>query len=200
MGEEVKATGIVIQVSARVWFKGVNHVRELYRIANKERREVITDQVPVTFGGVELGGEAAWITQGFRRMVTVNDRRKPHKYRRGFTGGKYLGLGQVAEVVGDGERTVGAGASGMYNTLRNTLTIKALQFLDQLHVLQQDRAIGPGGLRILIVANRCAIIAGEVGGVYGQRKKTGAHYKQHLSRRNRPAANRVFHRGILWFF
>jgi hypothetical protein len=182
VGEEVEATGIVIQVGARVWLEGVDHVRELDRIADEERREVVAHQVPVTVGGVELGGETTRVAQGFRGVVTVDNGGEANEHRRGFTGREHLGLGQVAEVVRDGEDAVGAGTAGVYHALGDALAIEALQFLDQLHVLQQHRTIGAGGLRVLVVANRSTVVTGQVGGVYGQGKQAGGRQYQRVSR------------------
>jgi len=77
---------------------------------------------------------------------------------------------------------VGAGTAGVYHALGDALAIEALQFLDQLHVLQQHRTIGAGGLRVLVVANRSTVVAGQVGGVYGQGKQAGGRQYQRVSR------------------
>ena len=49
----------------------------------------------------------------------------------------------------------------MHHALGDTLAGKPLQLLNQLHVLQQHRAIGPGGLRVLVVTDHSAIVTGE---------------------------------------
>ena len=110
----------------------MHHVRELDRITDKERREVVADQVPVAVSGVELGRETARIAQGFGGVVAMNHCRETHKYRCNFTASKHFGFGQIAEVVGHGERTVSTRTTGVYDPLRDALTIKTLQLLQQL--------------------------------------------------------------------
>lgn len=52
-------------------------------------------------------------------MVAMDHRRETYEYRRALTAGEYLGLGQVTEVVGHGERAMGASATGMHHALWN---------------------------------------------------------------------------------
>ena len=54
------------------------------------------------------------------------------------------------------------GTTSVNHTLRSAFAIEALQLLNQLHVLQQHRSICPRRLRILVVADRSAIIAREI--------------------------------------
>ena len=168
MGEEVETPRVVIEVGPRIGLEGMHHVRELDGIANEEGREVVAHQVPVAFAGIELGGEATRIAQGFRRVVTVHHRGETHEYRGGAAGGKDLGLAQVAQVIGDGKGAMGAGAPRMHDALRNALTVEALEFLDQLYVLQQHRPGGAGGLRVLVIANRGTVVTGQGRGLDGQ--------------------------------
>ena len=95
----------------------------------------------------------------------MHHRRETHKHRRDFTASKHFGFGQIAEVVGHGERTVSTRTTGVYDPLRDALTIKTLQLLQQLDILQQHRAVSPGGLRILVIAYGSAVIAGQGGGM-----------------------------------
>ena len=163
MGEEIETTGIISQVGPRVRLEGMHHVRELDRVTDKERREVVADQVPVTVCGIELGGKTAWVAQGFGRVVAMHHRRETHKHRGDFTASKHFGFGQIAEVVGHRKCAVSARATGVNDPLRDALTVKALEFLQQLDVLQQHRAIGPGCLRILVIAYASTVIAGQRG-------------------------------------
>jgi len=178
----------------------MHHVRELDGVTNKESWEVIADQVPVTVSGVELGGKTARVTQGFRGVVAVNDGRESHKYRGGFASGENFGLGQVAQVISHRKRAVGAGAPGVHHALGNAFAVEALQLLNELHVLQQHRAIGAGGLRILVVTDGRAVISRQVGGLHRKRKQTGSRQQQRMSRQHWTAAHWVVHRGFLWFF
>ena len=152
----------------------MNHVRELDRITDKEGGEVVTHQVPVAVRGVELGGKTPWVTQGFWGVGAVYHGRETHKYRGGFAFGKYFGLGQVAQVIGDCKRAVCACATSVNNSLRDTLAIKTLQLLQQLHVLQQNRTIGPCRLGVLVVTDSGTVVTGQCGGLGCNRQQAGA--------------------------
>jgi len=49
----------------------------------------------------------------------------------------------------------------MHHALRHALTVETLEFLQQLYVLQQHRAVRAGGLGVLVVADRCTVVAGQ---------------------------------------
>lgn len=174
--EEVEEAVRVLHVAVGRRLERVDHVRELHRVADEEHRQVVADQVPVAFAGVELGGEAARIAQRLRRMAAVDHAGEAHEHRCLFAGREDLGAGQVGDVLGGDEHAVRAGAARVDDALGNALAIKALQLLDELHVLQQDRAVGAGRLRILVVADRRAVVAGQrdrarvEGGQCGQRQ------------------------------
>ncbi len=136
-----------LSVGTRVRFERVDHVRELDGITNEKGREVVADQIPVTVSRIELGGEAVRVAQCFRRVITVNHGGEAYKYRgllAGFENGR---LAQVADVGGGRELAFDASATGMHDALRDAFAIKALQLLQQLHVLQQDRPFGACGLK-----------------------------------------------------
>ncbi|MNQ59969.1 hypothetical protein D3C85_742350 [compost metagenome] len=164
VGQEVEAPGVVIQVGARVGLEGVDHVGELDRIADEEGREIVADQVPVAIGRVELGGETAWVAQSLRRVVAVHHRGEAHEDRRAYALLENLGAGQVADIGGGDEFAVDTGATCMHHALRDALAIEALELLDQLHILQQGRAVRAGSLGVLVVADGGAVVAGQGGG------------------------------------
>ena len=56
--EEIPFVDWITQVGARVTFYHVVQVREFQRIAQIEDRSVVTYQIPVTFFGIKLHGEA----------------------------------------------------------------------------------------------------------------------------------------------
>ncbi|MNV77448.1 hypothetical protein D3C71_1708680 [compost metagenome] len=77
----------------------------------------------------------------------------------------------------------------MHHALGNTLAVKTLELLDQLHVLQQYRAIGSGGLRVLVVANHCAIVTGQLKGLGREGKRAaGKNAQQPLRGKNTEAS------------
>ena len=66
-------------------------------------------------------------------------RGETHEHRSFFAGTEPLRLAQITDVGACGELTVDACAASMNHPFRDTLTVKALQFLQQLNVLQQHR-------------------------------------------------------------
>ncbi|MNC43883.1 hypothetical protein D3C75_927680 [compost metagenome] len=72
VGKEIEMPGAVTQIGAWVGLERVDHVRELDGIANEKSREIVAHQIPVAVGGVELGGEAARVAQGFRRVSAMD--------------------------------------------------------------------------------------------------------------------------------
>src|SRR6185312_5123746 len=58
----------------------MHEVRELHRVLDEEDRDVVTDEVPVAFIGVELDGKAAHIARGVSRAALAGDGRKAHEH------------------------------------------------------------------------------------------------------------------------
>ncbi len=58
---------------------------------------------------------------------------------------EYGGLGVGADVLGDLEVAEGAAALGVGLALRDALPVEVRHLLDQVVVLQQDRAVGADG-------------------------------------------------------
>jgi hypothetical protein len=61
---------------------------------------------------------------------------------------------------------VRSGAPGVYDPLRDPLAIKALQLLNELNILEQHRAIGTRGLRVLVIAYSRTIVTCQVCGLH----------------------------------
>jgi hypothetical protein len=54
----------------------------------------------------------------------------------------------------------------MDDALRDALPIEALQFLDEIRVLEENRAVRTRGLGILVIADRRTTVARHVFGMY----------------------------------
>ena len=67
----------------------------------------------------------------------------------------------LRDVVGDGQRAVGARALGVHDALGDALAVQVRKLLDQVEILQQHRAARAGGERILIVGdgNAAAVVS-----------------------------------------
>lgn len=74
----------------------------------------------------------------------------------------------------------------MHHALGDAFAIEALQLLDQLHILQQYRAAGASGLRVLIVTDRSAVIAGQRSGIDREGQQAGGQYTEGAAMREKP--------------
>ncbi len=92
---------------------------------------------------------------------------------------------------------MGARTARMHHSLRYTLTAEALQLLQQLHILQQGRAVGAGSLRVLVVADGRTIVAGKRSRMGRKRKYACGKHTEHQSRR-RKAKQVSVHRHVLF--
>ena len=63
------------------------------------------------------------------------------------------GLGVLADVLGDLEAAEGAAALGVGLALGDPLPVELRHLLDEVVVLQQDRAVGADGERVLVAGD-----------------------------------------------
>lgn len=66
----------------RLGFNRMNDIRELDRVLNKEDRNVIPDNIPVSLRGIHLDGEPAHIAHRIRAALATLHSREPHEQRR----------------------------------------------------------------------------------------------------------------------
>ena len=160
---EVPHRGGRTQVGPGVALLRVDEVRKLVGVAHEEDRRVVADHVPVALLGVELEREATHIAFGVGGPQLAGHGREPRDHRRLLADlGEEPGLRIAGDVVRDRQGAVGAPTLRMDGPLRNALTVLVRQLLDQLVVLQQDRAARPGGHRVLVVGHRCAGAGGQL--------------------------------------
>jgi hypothetical protein len=64
-----------------MWFRlsGVNYIRKLHSILDKEDGDIISNNVPVAFFRVELDREASHIANGIGRATATQHSREAHK-------------------------------------------------------------------------------------------------------------------------
>ena len=154
---------------ARVPLDRVVEVDEAQGIAEEEHRGVVAHHVPVALIGIELERVAADVTLRVGRAALAGHRREPREHRRLLADLREdLGLGVAGDVMGDGERAVGARALGVHAPLRNDFAVEMRQLFDQPDVLQQRRPARPGGHDVYIVRH------GRTGGV-GQKRPSWSH-------------------------
>lgn len=165
-GEIIPEHGGILQVGLGVTLLSVDEDGELGRVAKEEDGGVVEDPVPVALLGVELDGEATGITGTVGGTLLTTDGREAHK-GLGLLANtlEHVNGGDVTDVVGDLEFTVGTGTLGVDDTLGDSLAVKVGQQIDQVEVLKEQRTITTnplGGLRV----KDGAPIGGSVGGVF----------------------------------
>lgn len=69
---------------------------------------------------------------------------------------KQFRFGALRDVMRDGKSAMRTRAFRMHNTLRKTLAVEMLQLLDQMKILQQERAVWASGGRVLVIGYRNA--------------------------------------------
>ena len=147
---------MVAQVGGLHALLGADEVLELHRIADEEHRGVVADHVEVALAGVELQREAARITPGVWAAALAGHGREPGHHLRLGARLEDRGFGELADVLGDLEVAEGAAALGVGLPLRDALPVEVGHLLDQVVVLQQDRAVGSDGQRMLDARRRVA--------------------------------------------
>ena len=139
--ERVVRGGGLRHREVRLRLRGVDQVRELHRVLDEEDRDVVADQVPVAFVGVELHREAADVARGVGRAALAEHRREADEDRRLLAG---LGEDRRARVLASSgsialEVAVRRRAAGVHDALGDPLVIEVGDLLAKDEVLEQRR-------------------------------------------------------------
>jgi hypothetical protein len=95
--------------------------------------------------GIKLGGETANIAHGVRRAGVALHRGEADKDRGDFLWvAEEGGFGDIAEILIGLKVTVGGGAAGVNDPLRDPLVVEVGDFLAQDKIFQQRRAAATG--------------------------------------------------------
>ena len=146
----------------RLGFDGMDQVGKLHRVLDEEHGDVVAHEVPIALVRVELDCEAAHVARCIRRPSLAGDRREPYEHRRAFSGfGEQRRTRQVRERLVTFEVTVRSRAARVDDPLRDALVVEVRDLLAQDEVFEQRRAAQPRFQRILVVADRDALIRRE---------------------------------------
>ena len=116
----------------------MDEIWEFHRVLDEEHRDVVADQIPVAFVGVELHREAAHVAGGIRRTALAGDGRKAHEDRRAFAGlGKDRRARELCQRLVALEVAMCARSAGVHDALRDALMIEVSDLLAQDEVFQQ---------------------------------------------------------------
>ena len=97
------ADGRLREAAVGLHLHGVDQVGKLDRVLDEEHRDVVADQVPVAFLGVELHREAAHVARRVDRAGAAGHGREAHEHRRLLAGScRNVGRGELRQrlVVG----------------------------------------------------------------------------------------------------
>src|SRR5258706_1782060 len=134
---EVPVAVCAAHAGSRIALDSVAEVRELERIAKDKDGGVISNEVPVTFLGIELHCKAANVALGVGCTTLTGDSREASKHRGHLADpGEDLRLGVPGDIVRHGEGSEGACALGMHTPLWNHLAVKVGHLFDQPYVLE----------------------------------------------------------------
>ena len=125
----------------RLHLHGVYQVRELHSILNEEHGDIVTHQVPVALGRVELDGKAAHVARCIYRTRPTGYGGKAREHRDLHTDvGQHLGGGVFFERVRQLKKAMGCRSSCMHDALGDAFMVKVRDLLAQDEVFQQRGA------------------------------------------------------------
>jgi len=140
-------------------FDGVDQIRKLHRVLDEEDRDVVADQIPVAFVGVELDGEAARVARRIDRAALASNGREAHEDRRDLArlleGSR---AGEFSQRLVGFEITVRGRPACMNDALGNAFVVEVGDLLAQDEVFKQRRPAQTGFQRILVVADGNALV------------------------------------------
>jgi len=125
----------------RLWLDRMDKIGELDRLLDEEDGDVVADNVPIAFFGVEFGGETSNVSDGVCATSATLDGREANK---GWGGAGSVGQdpsgGHILKTLEELELAMGTSASSMYNTFRDTLVVESMNAFSRDLVLEQRRA------------------------------------------------------------
>ena len=117
---------------------GVDDVGEADRVLDEEHRDVVADDVPVAFLGVELDREAAHVARQVDRALAAGDGGEAHEGRRLLAGAlEEVRAGVARQRLVGLKIAVRAVAAGMHHALRNALVVEVEDLFAEMEVLEQ---------------------------------------------------------------
>lgn len=140
----------------------MDQVGELDAVLDEERRDVVADQTPVAFLGIDLHRKAAHVARQVGRAFAAGDGGEAHEGRGALAFMlEWVGAGDVGQGVGALEEAVGAIAAGVHDPLRDVLVVEMEQLLAQMKVFEQGGAARTRFERVLVIGDRNALLRRE---------------------------------------
>lgn len=152
--EEVPSHVGALQVGLRVSLLGVDEIRELNGVSNEEDWGVVANHIPVAFFSVELNGETSGISLGISRSLLTTDGGETSEDGGSLADGiEELSLADLGDIVSGFEITVRTSTLGVDDTLGDSLAIEVSQLVNQVEILEQNRAELSCSHRVLVIVD-----------------------------------------------
>ena len=133
----------------------VHQVGKLHRVLDEEDRNVVADEIPVAFVGIELHREAAHVSRGIGRAAFAEHRREADEDRRLLAGfAEERGAGELGNRLRALEEAVRRRAARVHDPLGDALVIEVRDLLAKDEVFEQRRAAEARLQRVLVVGDR----------------------------------------------
>ena len=140
---------------------GMDEVRELGGIAQEENGCIVCHHIPVAFFSPEFDGETSRVSSTVVRSRFATDGRKADSNWTFIAClGKDVGKAEIIERLGAFEGTVCTAALGVDDALGDTLSVEVGDEVDEVEVLEEERAVCTGTLCFVRVRDRNAIAGG----------------------------------------
>src|SRR5262245_42361492 len=151
-----------------IWFllHGMDQVWKLDGVLNEKHRNIVPDDVPVPFLGIELHSKAANITRQVRRALVAGHGREAYE-DRGFLPGalKEIGLRDIGQRRIILEIPMRPEAAGMYHPLGDALMVEVEELLAEVKIFERRGAACTDPERILVVGDGDPLLSGQDGSV-----------------------------------
>jgi hypothetical protein len=145
------------QVGGGITLLCVDKERELGGVSKEEDGRVVGDDIPVALVRAELDGKPARISGTIVRARLATDSGESDTDGALLAGLEDVGHAEVIERVGGLVESMGTTTLCVNDTLRDTLTIKVRDEVNQVVVLQEKRTVLSNTLDLVGVGHRRAI-------------------------------------------
>ena len=120
---------------------GVNEVGELDCVLDEEDRDVVADEIPVAFLGVEFHGKAAHVAGRVDGTCAAGDGGEAGEDGRAFPGAlEEIGFRETGQRLVELEKSVCGGTTRVDDALGDALVIEVEDLLAQDEIFEQDGA------------------------------------------------------------
>ena len=142
----------------------MDEIGELRGVPDEEHRRVVTDQVVVALLGVELQREAPRVADCVGRTEFTGNGREAREHV-GLLADlvEECGARPLRDVLGHLEEAMGAVSARVHDALGHAFAIELRHLLDQVVVLQQQRAVRAGTEGVLVAGGWDTGVGGRVG-------------------------------------